>query len=158
MLRIKNVSENKIFYATSKSAGFDICANEDTWVNPGEVVAVATGLFLEETQDWEVWGHPYTKFVNSRTYGLLPELQIRSRSGIAFKKRVFVLNSPGTIDPDFVFPNEIRVLLYNAGKEPFGVTKGDRIAQGVVALTARALGIEIKNDERTGGFGSTGVK
>ena len=87
------------------------------------------------------------------------EAHVRPRSGLALKNGVTVLNSPGTIDEGY--RGEIGVILVNLGDEPFGVCKGDRIAQMVVAPCARAeiaLVSELDSTERgAGGFGSTGV-
>ena len=91
-------------------------------------------------------------------------MQIRPRSGLAAKKGVTVLNSPGTIDSDYT--GEIKVILINHGKETFIVTKGDRIAQAVIStVTAKNIinlnkvkSIDKETDRGSGGFGSTGVK
>lgn len=120
-------------------AGADICANETVTIMPNSVVAVKTG-----------------------NYFLLPfgfEAQIRSRSGLALNNKVFVLNSPGTIDQGYT--GEIKVILYNIGEEPFVVNKGDRIAQVVLAPIVE-MPIEIvdsleKTDRGDSGFGSTGI-
>lgn len=88
------------------------------------------------------------------------ECQVRPRSGLAFKKGVTVLNSPGTIDADY--RGEVGVILINLSNEPFVVEDGERIAQLVFAQVEQAewnLSIELSETERgTGGFGSTGVK
>lgn len=87
------------------------------------------------------------------------ELQIRSRSGLANKNGVFVLNSPGTVDAGY--RGEIGVILFNAGDETVVIKKGDRIAQGVIAPVIHAELIEVDDLDETnrgiGGFGSTGV-
>lgn len=154
MLYIKNTSENKTFYATAQSAGFDISSTEEGLLDPGEYRAFSTGLYIDVGRG------------QMSPPGYVPELQIRSRSGLAFKNGIAVLafkndiavlNEPGTIDADY--PNEIKVILINHGKQPFLVEKGMRIAQGVVALTVRAEGdVDVKDTVRTGGFGSTGSK
>lgn len=127
-------------YKTEDAIGFDICSNNlDFIIPPMDCAVVDTGLFVD------------LKYTNG-----YHELQIRSRSGLAAKHSVFVLNSPGTIDPQF--PEEIKVILFNAGKSPVTIRKGDRIAQGVVAECApRALGVGVEDTVRTGGIGSTGV-
>jgi dUTP pyrophosphatase len=88
------------------------------------------------------------------------EGQVRPRSGLALKHGITVLNSPGTIDPDY--RGELRVLLINHGREPFVITRGDRIAQLVIAPTARAELVEMTTLPATmragGGYGSTGTK
>lgn len=152
MITIKNTNENnEVAYQTADAAGFDICANEDVEIAPGECKAVATGLFLEnepgENIILDYRGFPTPEY---------EELQIRPRSGLAFKHSVTVCNSPGTVDYDFVAPNEIKVLLINHGKNTFVVKTGDRIAQGVVNRVVRAAGVKVKSVQRQGGFGSTG--
>jgi dUTP pyrophosphatase len=87
------------------------------------------------------------------------EAQIRSRSGLAAKHGVVVLNAPGTIDADY--RGEIMVLLMNHGKEDFVITRGMRIAQMVIAPYTRVLWNEVddlsSSERGAGGFGSTGV-
>ena len=88
------------------------------------------------------------------------EAQVRSRSGLALRHGVTVLNAPGTIDADY--RGEVLVLLVNLGEQPFAVTRGLRIAQLVVAPVARAVLAEANDSDATGraadGFGSTGVQ
>jgi dUTP pyrophosphatase len=127
-------------YAKEGDAGADICSVEDTTLWSGEYKAISTGLSIEPESFCEV--------------------QCRSRSGLAAKNGVAVLNSPGTID--FGYRGEIKVILINHGKEPFRVEKGMRIAQLVVNPLCQAefyeavqLGVSERGD---GGFGSTGVK
>ena len=83
---------------------------------------------------------------------------VRPRSGLAFKAGITVLNSPGTVDPDY--RGEIGVVLINLGQEPFPVRPGDRIAQGVIVPFVRADFKKIKNLPRSvrgkGGYGHTG--
>lgn len=87
------------------------------------------------------------------------ELQVRPRSGIAWKHGVTVLNTPGTVDSGY--RNEVGVILINHGSEPFVVKRGDRIAQGVIAPVVRTDFVvvsELPDSERgLGGFGHTGV-
>ena len=88
------------------------------------------------------------------------EVQIRPRSGLAAKKGITVLNTPGTIDSDY--RGEIKVILVNLSKDKFLVKKGDRIAQMVVCPIVQAVMEEVKElsetDRGVGGFGSTGTK
>ncbi|WP_237152989.1 dUTP diphosphatase [Oryzibacter oryziterrae] len=88
------------------------------------------------------------------------EAQVRPRSGLAAKHGVTVLNAPGTVDADY--RGEIKVILINLGAEPFTVTRGDRIAQMVVAPVTRASLREVyvlpPTDRGEGGFGSTGLQ
>lgn len=128
---------------TKQSVGFDLCAvipgNKTIEIPIGSSETIGTGLKVSMPE--------------------YLELQIRSRSGLAHNNQVFVLNSPGTIDPDY--RDELKIILFNAGKNSFQVKTGDRIAQGVVGFVANAFFIEgsiVEADSnRTGGFGSTGV-
>ena len=87
------------------------------------------------------------------------EMQIRPRSGLAMTHGVTVLNAPATIDSDF--RGEVHVCLINHGTQPFGFTRGDRVAQALVAQLARVQVVEVEMLDETGrgsgGFGSTGV-
>lgn len=121
-------------YQTSGSAGFDIAANEDIELRPMKRMLVSTGIF-----------------VHNMPADL--ELQIRPRSGNAFKHGITVLNSPGTIDQDYTL--EVKVLLINLGEDTFRCKRGERIAQGVFKKFERAACIPVLSNERIGGFGST---
>jgi dUTP pyrophosphatase len=130
---------------TQHSAGADLKATEAMTIPPGAVAAVPTGVFISGVE-WD-----------KVPAGLIPELQIRARSGLAFKKRIMLANGVGTIDADY--PEEIKVLLINMGDQPFEISAGDRIAQLVPALVARLeLAAAQTEKQRTGGFGSTGVE
>lgn len=128
-------------YQTSGSAGMDLVAavDEDIKINQGEVQLIPTGIAIAMPSGFEA--------------------EIRSRSGLAFKNQVVVLNSPGTIDSDY--RGEIKIILMNFGKEPFVVKRGMRVAQMVISRyeTANIKLVEelpdsVRND---GGFGSTGI-
>lgn len=100
--------------------------------------------------------------IPTEIYTAIPEgfeIQIRSRSGLALKNGVFVLNSPGTIDANF--RNSYGVILFNAGAEPFIVKQGDRIAQAVLVKVETIEWELVESLDETsrnlGGFGSTGV-
>lgn len=129
-------------YATELSAGMDVrAANEEPIVlHPLERAMVPTGLYLEIPAGYEV--------------------QVRPRSGLAAKKGVTVLNSPGTIDADY--RGEVRVILVNLSNEDFTIEKGERIAQLVLAQHARIDWEETdelsESGRGAGGFGSTGTK
>jgi len=126
-------------YKTEDAIGFDICTNESLVIKPGCTRLAYTGLYVD--------------LVNTDGEH---ELQIRSRSGLAFLANVVVLNSPGTIDPSF--PGEILVILHNVGDDIYYAEPGTRIAQGVVVKREpRALGVEVEDSVRVGGFGHTGV-
>ncbi len=125
-------------YQTAEAAGFDLHAIEALELGSGERALVKTGLAM-------ALPHGY-------------ELQIRPRSGLAFKHGITVLNSPGTIDSDY--RGEIMVLLMNHSQEPFSIQEGERIAQGVVQEVFQANFSVVENLSETqrgsAGFGSTG--
>ena len=129
-------------YSTEDSAGMDVRAfvNEPITLNPLERVLVPTGLYMELP-------HGY-------------QCEIRPRSGLALKKGITVLNTPGTIDADY--RGEVGVILINLSNEPFVINNGERICQMVIMNYTKAEWVEVEelNDtERgAGGFGHTGVK
>lgn len=129
-------------YATKLSAGVDLRANitEAITLQPIQRCLVPTGLFIAVPPGYEA--------------------QIRPRSGLALKKGITVLNSPGTIDADY--RGEICVILVNLSTEPFVIEDGERIAQMVVARHEQAewqLTDTLEDTERgAGGFGHTGGK
>ena len=143
-IQIKKLSTSVSFpkYETPGSSGLDIAAHieENIIINPGEKSLISTGLFVAIPIGYEI--------------------QIRPRSGLAAKKNITVLNTPGTIDADY--RGEIKVILINHSKEKFIIENGDRIAQMVVCpvIQAELEGTtELPNTERgSGGFGSTGTK
>lgn len=140
-IKIVNTSDHQIpEYATSGSSGLDLRANL-----PGPVVLkslerkmIPTGLFLEIPEGYEV--------------------QVRPRSGMAFKHGITCLNSPGTVDSDY--RGEIKIILINLSTEEQTIMNGDRIAQMVVAKVEKALLSAAEKLESTirgeGGFGHTG--
>ena len=136
-----------IEYKTRQSAGFDIPANHSVTVRAGTMSVIKTGLYVDQSVDY-IGQHTGLMGVT-----LYPEMQIRSRSGLAYKHSIFVLNAPGTIDSDYT--GEIMVLLFNAGTEDFEVEEGMRIAQGVLTFYTKG-NINVKDSNRAGGFGSTG--
>jgi dUTP pyrophosphatase len=129
-------------YETSASAGMDVRANLDEAIElkPLERALVKTGLFMELPVGFEC--------------------QVRPRSGLALKKGITVLNSPGTVDADY--RGEVGVILINLSNESFVVEDGERIAQLVFAEVAQAEWTQVEEltetDRGAGGFGSTGVK
>lgn len=129
-------------YATALSAGLDVraCLDEPVTLAPGTFQLVKTGLFVALPEG--------------------TELQVRPRSGLAFKHGVTVLNAPGTIDADY--RGEIGVLLINHGQEPFRIEHGERIAQLVLARYERVEWKEVQELSATvrgeGGFGHTGTR
>ena len=127
-------------YKTSGSSGMDLVAyikNKIT-INPGKTAMVPTGIAVAVPKNYEI--------------------QIRPRSGLAAKKSISVLNTPGTIDSDY--RGEIKIILINLSKKLFVVKSGDRVAQMILCPVAKGKLWEVKNLPKTvrgkGGFGSTG--
>jgi dUTP pyrophosphatase len=142
-IKIINRSKHALpHYETAASAGMDLRANLDEaiTVKPMERVLVPTGLFIELPVGYEA--------------------QVRPRSGLALKKGITVLNSPGTIDADY--RGEIRVILINLSGETYQIQDGDRIAQMVISSHVQAQWepADILNEtiRGAGGFGHTGKK
>lgn len=142
-VRVINKSHHPLpQYATIDSAGMDLRANLDTPIvlKPMERCLVPTGLYMALP--------PGT------------EAQVRPRSGLAIKKGITVLNSPGTIDADY--RGEVCVILINLSAEPFEIQDGERIAQMVVARYEQAQWTEVESLDETergeGGFGHSGEK
>ncbi len=142
-MKIKVVNKSKHplpEYATPLSAGMDIRANLELPVvlQPLERKLIPTGLYIELPEGYEA--------------------QIRPRSGLAIKKGITVLNSPGTIDADY--RGEICVILVNLSAEAFEIQDGERICQMVIAQHAQAEWIEVEElgstERGAGGFGHTG--
>ena len=129
-------------YATALSAGMDLRANieEPVTLKPLERRLIPTGLFIALPPGMEA--------------------QIRPRSGLALKRGITVLNSPGTIDADY--RGEVMVLLVNFSAEDFVVADGERIAQMVITRHEQAVWEETdmldETDRGAGGYGHTGVK
>ncbi len=143
MQRVKIINNSDLplpQYQTELSAGMDIPAYIESSVTlqPGDRTLIPTGLFLEIPPGYE--------------------MQIRPRSGLALKHGVTVLNSPGTVDADY--RGEIKVLLINHGQEPFIISKGDRIAQMILAkheIISWEATSQLNTTERgDGGYGSSG--
>lgn len=125
-------------YATPGAAGMDVVAAEDLDLAPGQRHAVATGFRVAIPEGYEI--------------------QVRPRSGLAFKHGITVPNTPGTIDSDY--RGELKVLLINHGTEFFAIRRGERIAQLVPAAVTLASFEEVgelcETERGAGGFGSTG--
>ena len=122
-------------YQTQGSVGLDLHSIEAADILPGERAIVGTGLSINLQPSLEA--------------------QVRSRSGLAAKHGVFVLNSPGTIDSDYT--GEIKVILFNSGKETFSIKKHDRIAQLVLAEVYIVDELVLDNTREDNGLGSTGL-
>lgn len=136
-MTFKKLHEDAVIphYQTIGSAGLDLHSIEATIIEPGKRALVPTGLAIN---------------LPGGTEG-----QVRSRSGLAAKHGISVLNSPGTIDEDY--QGEIKVILYNSSDSTFRVEKGDRIAQLVVAPVYKLEGYTLDNTREDKGFGSTGL-
>ncbi|GAB2762730.1 dUTP diphosphatase [Salinimicrobium soli] len=142
-VKIINKSQHELpAYETGSSAGMDLRANiqEPVKLKPLERAIIKTGLFIELPVGYEA--------------------QVRPRSGLAAKKGITVLNSPGTIDADY--RGEIGVILVNLSNEEFTVENGERVAQLVISRHEHIFWKEVEVLEETsrgeGGFGSTGTK
>jgi dUTP pyrophosphatase len=140
-IRIVNKSKHNLpTYGTDLSAGMDIRANieSDICLKPLERVLVKTGLFVEIPEGFEA--------------------QIRPRSGLALKKGITVLNSPGTIDADY--RGEIGVILINLSNEEYLIKDGERICQMIVSKHEKVnwekVDVLFETDRGYGGFGHTG--
>lgn len=142
-IRIKKLHPDAVTpqYQTNGSSGFDLVAIEDVAIKSGETKLVRTGLAVDV-------GYGY-------------ELQVRPRSGLSLKSPLRVANSPGTVDADY--RGEIGVIMTNISILEFAwkISKGDRIAQGVVCPVVQA-DIEVveyldETKRGSGGFGSTGL-
>ncbi len=142
-IKIINKSQHELpNYETIASAGMDLRASisDPITLKSLERTIVKTGLFIELPIGYEA--------------------QVRPRSGLAAKKGITVLNSPGTVDADY--RGEIGVILVNLSSEDFLIENGERIAQLIIAKHDRAEWVEVHELSETsrgeGGFGSTGVK
>ncbi|MCF8218569.1 MAG: dUTP diphosphatase [Bacteroidales bacterium] len=141
-VQIVNKSKNPLpRYATENSAGMDLNANleEPVVLKPLERQLISTGIYIAVPKGYEA--------------------QVRPRSGLAVKKGISVLNSPGTIDADY--RGEVKVVLVNLSNENVEINNGERIAQMIIAKHETVKWDEVDVLEETkrgeGGFGSTGV-
>ena len=128
-------------YASEQAAGMDVAAavTEPVVIDPGNIKLIPTGLAVALPANYE--------------------LQVRPRSGLAVKHGITIINTPGTIDADY--RGEIKVGLINHGRKPFTVSRGDRIAQLILApvYQARLRAVDSLNEtvRGAGGFGHTGI-
>jgi len=127
-------------YATEGAAGMDVCAavDGDFVLKPGATSLIPTGFAIALPEGYEA--------------------QIRPRSGLAIRHQIGIMNSPGTIDPDY--RGEVKILLTNFGPSDFVIRRGERIAQMVIVPFVRAewneTGALDDTDRGAGGFGHTG--
>ena len=126
--------------AHSDDAAYDLRSRCDIVLTPKRSTLVLTGVFIELPVGYEA--------------------QVRPRSGLALKHDLMLTNSPGTIDAGY--RGEIGVIMYNAGNEPFSITRGDRIAQMVICRLPEVELVEVDSLSDTergeGGFGSTKIR
>lgn len=130
--------------ATAKASGIDLqyIAERNVTIRPGQIVLLPTGMKIKLEDGYEA--------------------QVRTRSGMAYKHGIVVLNSPGTVDADYT--GEVKVIVKNMGDEPFAFVPGMRIAQLVIApvslcqpVVLREGSLFAETERGAGGFGSTGV-
>ena len=139
-IKVKKLSNKATIpaYQTKEAAGFDLHSIEDVILKSGERKLISTGLSFEIPFGYEI--------------------QIRPRSGLAYKYGITVLNTPGTIDSDY--RGEIKVLLINHSNEDFEIKQNERIAQAIIKEVIQAEFIEVdelsETDRGSKGFGSTG--
>ena len=142
-LEFINSSDNKNpEYAYISDSGFDLRANEDCWIFPMSRNIIKTGLIFNIPDGYEI--------------------QVRSKSGIALKQGLFVLNSPGTVDSGYL--GEIQVIMFNTTTEKVKIEKGQKIAQAVLCPVVNGKWVNLVKVEEIGekdrndkGFGSTGL-
>lgn len=130
-------------YMTPLSAAADIFCREETLIKANSSARVPTGIWIESVD------------LNSLPASMIPEIQIRARSGLAYRHGLMLLNGVGTIDADY--RDEIAVLFYNSLTTDYTFKVGDRIAQMLVNIVVRLPQLKIGEQARQGGFGSTGI-
>jgi len=142
-IKIVNKSHHLLpSYETAFSAGMDLRANlkEPVILKSLERTLVPTGIFIELPANYEA--------------------QIRPRSGLAIKKGISLVNTPGTIDADY--RGEIKIILINLSREDFSIEDGERIAQMIISRHEKAEWVEVEElnetDRGAGGFGHSGTK
>ena len=143
-LNYVNESDNKEpKYEYETDSGFDLRSTEDVNISVGDRKLVPTGLSFDIPEGYEI--------------------QVRSKSGLALKQGLMVLNSPGTIDGGY--NSEIKVILFNTTKEDVKIEKGQKIAQAVLCPVVNGKWVDLvkvnkikEKDRNSNGFGSTGIK
>jgi dUTP pyrophosphatase len=143
-LSYKKTKENAIDpkYAYISDSGFDLYSTEDVWIHSLDRQLVSTGLHFDIPEGYEI--------------------QVRSKSGLALKQGLMVLNSPGTVDQGYL--GEIKIILFNTTREKVKIEKGQKIAQAVLCPVVSGKWVKLteKNDlgnkdRNDNGFGSTGI-
>lgn len=140
----KKSNENTIDpkYVYESDSGFDLYSVEDKWIHPFDRILIPTGLHIDIPDGYEI--------------------QVRSKSGLALKQGLMVLNSPGTVDQGYL--GEIQVILFNTTNQKVKIEKGQKIAQAVLCpvVSGKWVNLISKNklenkDRNNNGFGSTGL-
>ena len=127
-------------HQTKFSAGADLISAEDTIINPNQTVLVSTGYFFSEDVLSKLQKHNLV-------------VNLHARSSLAWKKNLLLMNGVGVIDADY--KDEIKVMYRNVGLDPVKLEKGERIAQLVPLAYVSGI-FEVVENERSGGFGSSG--
>lgn len=129
-------------YAYETDSGFDLYSTEEMWVFPSDRILVPTGIHVDIPDGYEI--------------------QVRSKSGLAIKQGLMVLNSPGTVDQGYT--GEIQVIIFNTSKDRIKIEKGQKIAQAVLCPVVSGKWINLvekkeinSKDRNEKGFGSTGI-
>lgn len=129
-------------YAYESDSGFDLYSIEDKWIHPFDRVLIPTGLHIDIPEGYEI--------------------QIRSKSGLALKQGLMVLNSPGTVDQGYL--GELQVILFNTTNQKVKIDKGQKVAQAVLCPVVSGKWVNLIQKEQLGnkdrnnnGFGSTGI-
>lgn len=137
-----NVDTTNPSYAYVSDSGFDLYSIEDVWIHPFDRSLISTGLILNIPDGYEI--------------------QVRSKSGLALKQGLMVLNSPGTVDQGYL--GEIKVILFNTTNQKVKIEKGQKIAQAVLCPVVSGKWVKLvektslnEKDRNNNGFGSTGV-
>lgn len=143
-LSYKKTKENAIDpkYAYISDSGFDLYSTEDVWIHSLDRQLVSTGLHFDIPEGYEI--------------------QVRSKSGLALKQGLMVLNSPGTVDQGYL--GEIKIILFNTTREKVKIEKGQKIAQAVLCPVVSGKWVKLSEksdlgnkDRNDNGFGSTGI-
>jgi dUTP pyrophosphatase len=143
-LSYKKTKENAVDpkYAYISDSGFDLYSTEDVWIHSLDRQLVSTGLHFDIPEGYEI--------------------QVRSKSGLALKQGLMVLNSPGTVDQGYL--GEIKIILFNTTREKVKIEKGQKIAQAVLCPVVSGKWVKLieksdlgNKDRNDNGFGSTGI-
>lgn len=141
-IELKYKSPFKLFYNYESDSGFDLYSTEEITIPPFGRVLVPTGTYFDIPP-----GH---------------EIQVRTKSGLAIKEGLMVLNSPGTVDEGYT--GEVKVIIFNVNNHEFTIKKGMKIAQAVLARCHQGVSVDLipineiaDKDRNENGFGSTGI-